>query len=206
MKINRYALLAVAATFAYGVILGLVHQANADEVDLEPHTGTEESQAGPANYPRFSIGVGGGPGIPAMIETGDVGGFINVNLGVRFNEYVQWDVFDFTGFRAHQEEQGTSYNVTSLGFGTAVRVGYFKKDSPINPYIIGGIGAGRSLWDFPGLLLWDWGVAGSIGFGAEVPLGDHFTIGASYRLHLKYDDWFDEILKLHAIGFELGWR
>lgn len=167
-------------------------------------------------YPRMSVGAVLAVAVPKFDGQLDAGGFVSGNLGLRLNEWVQVDAFDGSGFwsRQSQEPCGTgipcNWDVDALFLGSAVRLGWFRKPGDgkqlPNPFIIGGLGAGRVT---NGELVSghsNWGISGNAGAGVEIPFGEHFTGGVTYRFFAMGDDSSGERLKLHSIGFEFGWR
>ncbi len=167
------------------------------------------------HYPRPSVGAVIGAA-PSRIGGGTgTGAFVSGNAGIRFNEWLQWDVFDGSGFWSEQTTDlcllsDPCGDAKAMFLGSAVRGGFFRKPRDgkqlPNGFLIGGIGAGR-LTSTQGVgEQSDWGIAGNVGAGVEIPFGEHFTAGVTYRFFVMDDDLSDEVPMIHAIGFEFGWR
>jgi len=157
---------------------------------------------------RFVGTIGGGAGIPVLFGRGNVGGFVTGTLGARFGDFVQWDVADIAWFGSLQSEPGfPQYNAYSTFLGTAARFGYFGENWPVHPYLSAGLGAGAVRYRVPFVIdVRDWGFAGNVGVGLEVPLGRHVAAAVRYRWFAVHDDFSGVRANLHAIGAELSFQ
>ncbi len=193
----------VSRALLFACLLGLVSGAPA------------RAEADGGDYPRLSVGAVAGAA-PSRFGPGrGTGAFVSGNVGLRLSEWVQVDIADVSGFWSEQDlddcpVESCGWDVDALFLGSALRVGYFRKPGDgnqiPNPFLIGGVGAGRLESNRDGPTEQNWNVAGNVGAGVEIPFGEHFTAGVTYRFFMMSDAFEGGRTQIHAIGFEFGWR
>ena len=121
-------------------------------------------------------GEGPGEGEPGCrCEVGLSGGF-------QLNDWVRWDVADFSYMRIPQSDPLAGfYNTFSWSITTNFRFGDFRPSTKFHPYISGGIGGAQLKIKVDSNYFTQWGMDANIGFGAEYVVAEHLAIGVRYR-------------------------
>ena len=112
----------------------------------------------------------------------DAGSEVGFSGGFQLNDWVRWDVADFSYMRNPQSDALAGfYDTFSWSITTNFRFGDFRPSTKFHPYISGGIGGAQLKIKVDSNYLTKWGMDANIGFGAEYVVAEHLAIGVRYR-------------------------
>lgn len=146
--------------------------------------------------------------------SGELGYDFGLSLGWQLNDWVRWDAFEFhylsTNYSStNQNNVFGNFTSDSLILGSAARVGIFKRDWRIHPYLSGGVGGNWLSHEQGPLIQHQWALQWSAGAGIEFQI-DYFTaVGVRYRYRSTRLDSYPPVsagetrMNLHTIAIEL---
>ena len=141
---------------------------------------------------------------------GDTGYDFGVSLGWQLNDWVRWDAFEFHYISVNNSNVLGNFTTDNLALGSSARVGIFKRDWRLHPYISAGVGGSRVSHEQGPVIVYEWGLEWNAGGGVEFQL-DHFTaVGVRYRYRSAKLDTLGSVpgskieLNMHTIGAEFA--
>jgi opacity protein-like surface antigen len=158
--------------------------------------------------------VSGGVAMPRLEAngaeaSGEIGYDIGLSLGWQLNDWVRWDAFEFHYMSTNQNNVFGNFTSDSLILGSAARVGIFKRDWRIHPYLSAGVGGNWLSHEQGPSVQQQWALQWSAGAGIEFQI-DYFTaVGVRYRYRSTRLDSYPPVsagetrMNLHTIAIEL---
>ena len=141
---------------------------------------------------------------------GDTGYDFGVSLGWQLNDWVRWDAFEFHYISVNNANVLGKFTTDNLALGSSARVGIFKRDWRLHPYISAGVGGSRISHEQGPVILYERGLEWNAGGGVEFQL-DYFTaVGVRYRYRSTKLDTLGSVpgskieLNMHTIGVEFA--
>jgi opacity protein-like surface antigen len=140
----------------------------------------------------------------------DAGYNIGFSGGFQLNEWVRWDVVDFSYFKAGDLESSwiayqngliALYQGNGLSLTTGFRFGDFRTSSRFHPYFSLGLGASRADLVLMGEETTEWGMDVNVGVGVEYKVFSHMAVGIRYQFR-----WADMEVKFPPITTPSGLR
>ena len=159
--------------------------------------------------------VSGGIAMPRLQAngaeaSGDIGYDFGLSLGWQLNDWVRWDAFEFHYLSTNQNNVFGNFTSDSLLLGSAARLGIFKRDWRIHPYLSGGVAGNRLSYEQGPSIVHQWALEWSAGAGVEFQI-DYFTaVGVRYRYRSTRLDAYLPIsagearANIHTIAIELA--
>jgi len=97
--------------------------------------------------------------------------------------WLRWDVVDFAYDWANSDVSGVDGSTSLISLGTGFRVGPFRKNLPVYPYVSLGFAGGLLETDGTGFFasFSDWGFQWNAGIGLEAQVLDRLRMGLRYR-------------------------
>ena len=141
---------------------------------------------------------------------GETGYDFGVSLGWQLNDWLRWDAFEFHYISANHANALGTFTSDDLALGSGARIGIFKRDWRLNPYISAGVGGSRISHEQGPVIAYEWALEWNVGAGVEFQL-DYFTaVGVRYRYRSAKLDTLGNIpgskveLSMHTIGIEFA--